>query len=76
VRLWLYKIREKKQLTQIQVAKACGIKRTYYNMIERGSRRPSVDVAMKIADSLEFDWTLFFTENSNNTTHKIRTHSL
>lgn len=59
-RLWLISFREAKGLTQEQVAELCGIKRPYYTMIETGKRRPSVDVAKKIAEVLVFDWILFF----------------
>ena len=69
MRDWLVEIREQKQLTQDQVAESSGIQRAYYTMIERGDRRPSVQVAMNIADTLEFDWTLFFTNQGNVTTH-------
>lgn len=59
-RHWLVDIREDRGLTQEQVSELCGIKRPYYTMIETGKRRPSVDVAKKIASALSFEWTLFF----------------
>ncbi|WP_420909340.1 helix-turn-helix transcriptional regulator [Aneurinibacillus migulanus] len=62
-RTWLKKLRG--NLTKTEVAKATGIKRQYYSMIENGVRNPSVEVAKKIADFLKFEWTLFFEENSN-----------
>ena len=40
MREWLIRQREKNGLTQDQVAKESEIERTYYNMIERGKRRP------------------------------------
>lgn len=52
-------------MTQEQVAEQSGIKRPYYTMIETGKRRPSVDVAKKIAGVLDFEWTLFFTSDGN-----------
>lgn len=52
-------------MTQEQVAELSGIKRPYYTMIETGKRRPSVDVAKKIAAVLDFEWTLFFAPDSN-----------
>ena len=42
---------KKNGLTQDQVAKESEIERTYYNMIERGKRRPSVEVAKRIGKS-------------------------
>lgn len=62
MRDWLLEIRLKKQLTQAAIAKKAKITRTYYTQIENGGRRPSVDVARRIAEHLEFDWTLFFNE--------------
>lgn len=34
-------------------------------MIERGKRNPSVKVAKSIAETLKFDWTIFFNEKCN-----------
>lgn len=56
-------------MTQDQVAKDADIERTYYNTIERGKRRPSVDVAKRIGQVLQFEWTSFFTPVCNETTH-------
>lgn len=66
---WLISYREAKVLTQEQVAELCGIKRPYYTMIETAKRRPSVDVAKKIARVLDFDWILFFAPDSNDSLH-------
>lgn len=54
-----------KGMTQEDVAKAAGISRPAYCNIEKGVRRPSPEVAQKIAKELEFDWTLFFTGHIN-----------
>jgi putative transcriptional regulator len=70
MREWLIKQREKNGLTQDQVAKESKIERTYYNMIERGKRRPSVEVAKRIGEVLQFDWTYFFSIESNKSTRK------
>lgn len=48
------------KLTQEEVANIAGITRSYYTQIESGSKRPSPIVAQKIAELLNFDWTLFF----------------
>jgi DNA-binding XRE family transcriptional regulator len=51
--------REVSGLTQEQLAEAVGVDRTTITKIENGGRT-SVKTAQKIADVLEFDWTLFF----------------
>ncbi|MFS1010252.1 helix-turn-helix transcriptional regulator [Enterococcus casseliflavus] len=72
MREWLIKTREEKGMTQDQVAKNADIERTYYNMIERGKRRPSVEVAKRIGQVLHFEWTSFFTPKCNETTLEER----
>jgi len=47
---WLTEMRIKGNLSQIEVAKKCAISRQYYNFIENGLRRPSPEVAKRIAD--------------------------
>jgi len=47
-------------LTQEQVAKLAGVDRTTITKIENGTTRPSVKTAQKIAQVLDFDWTIFF----------------
>lgn len=76
---WLMSFRELQGLTQEQVSELCGIKRPYYTMIETGKRRPSVDVAKKIASALRFEWTLFFAPDGsaslpNNKSKKTKTN--
>ena len=51
---WLTEMRVKGNLSQIEVAKKCAISRQYYNFIENGLRRPSPEVAKRIADVLGF----------------------
>jgi len=63
---WLVEFRNKKNMTQEEVSDLCDIKRPYYSMIENGKRRPSVDVAKRIATVLEFDWILFFARTGND----------
>lgn len=69
MRKWLVEIRDKNNLTQNEVAVASEIDRAYYNMIENGKRRPSPEVAQRIGSTLKFDWTIFFTNESNVSTH-------
>jgi len=61
-REWLIKLRSEK--TQQFVAEKAGINRSYYTQIENGIRTPSVEVAKKIAEVLNFPWTYFFEEDS------------
>lgn len=58
---WLIKFRGDK--TQQKIADQCGISQNFYSWIENGERTPSVKVAKKIAEVLDFDWTLFFTDD-------------
>jgi len=44
--------RKKCGFTQQEMADKVGIERTSYNRIERGKRKPSVDIAIKIANVL------------------------
>ncbi len=60
--MWLMKIRDDKKMTQTQLAQQVGISRQMISAIEKGERRPSVEVAQKIANVLGFDWTEFFNE--------------
>lgn len=60
MRTWLAEMRNKKGLTQEEVANLCGIARTTYAMIEQEHRKPSVNVAKKIAAAFNFNWTIFF----------------
>lgn len=67
---WLTKLRLEKNLTQVEVAQLSNIPRTTYSSIEQGRRRPSVEKAMKIADALDFEWTLFFEPKLRETTRQ------
>lgn len=60
LREWLKNIRNDKGLTQEDVANACSIARSYYTHIENGVKTPSVPVAKKIGNILQFEWTVFF----------------
>lgn len=60
MRVWLKNIREEKGLTQEKVAYIVGISRSTYGHIESGERGVTVSNAKKIADALNFNWTLFF----------------
>ncbi|MGM0775475.1 MAG: helix-turn-helix transcriptional regulator [Bacillota bacterium] len=66
MRYWLKKFRNNRKLTQEEVAKLCNISRSFYTQIENGTKTPSVDVAKKIAKTLEFNWVLFFDNNCSS----------
>lgn len=63
MRGWLRRIRIERNFTQSDIAKLAGVDVTTISKIELGERRPSVEVAKKIAEVLGFDWTLFFTDD-------------
>lgn len=67
MREWLKKIRLDNNLTQEEFADRLQIARTTYAMYEQGERTPSVARAKKIADQLECDWVLFFTDSLHET---------
>ena len=48
-----------------------GIDRSYFTQIVNGTRRPSPDVAQKIAKELNFEWTIFLTKKVAKS-HKIQ----
>ena len=54
-RLWLVDYRKKAQLSQKETASKVGIAYSFYNFIENGERRPSPEVAKKIAAVLGFE---------------------
>lgn len=59
-RQWLRALRINKGLKQIEIADAVGISIQQYSSIETGYRNPSNAVAKKIANFLDFPWTLFY----------------
>lgn len=63
--------RLKKGLTQEEVSKRIGVHRTYYGMIERGIRTPSIKTMLKIADVLGVDPDpKIFTQKRDLKTHR------
>lgn len=62
MRTWLVQLREDKNLSQCQVSLGAEISQNHYSSIETGKRRPSVNVAKRIADILGFDWQRFYEE--------------
>ena len=60
MREWLINLRKSKKMTQSGIADQVGISRAYYTQLELSQRSPSIRVAKRLADALEFDWTIFF----------------
>lgn len=60
MRIWLKNIRKNKRLTQIEVAKMTYVDVTMISKLELGRRDPSVKLAKKIAEVLDFDWEQFY----------------
>ena len=54
-RQWLIDLRIKSGLSRYAISKKIEITPTYYGLIENGERRPSVDVAKKIAALMGFE---------------------
>lgn len=55
-----------KNLTQEELSQKVGITRAAYTNIELGYKNPSVEVAKKIAEILDFDWTRFYDTDSED----------
>lgn len=72
MREWLAKKRNEKGLKQEEVASKAGIARTTYAMIEQDHRDPSVPVAKRIAQVLDFDWTLFFEDECHDSRNESK----
>ena len=60
MRIWLKEVRKSNNISISVSTERSGITTSYYNMIEAGTRNPSVPLAQRIAELLSFDWTLFF----------------
>lgn len=65
MREWLKSFRNNKKLTQKIVAKKAGISRSFYTEIENDIKDPSVTTAKKIAETLGFNWIIFFESKSS-----------
>ena len=59
-RHWLIEARG--DFSQVEVANKAKITQQAYSAIENGSRNPSVKIAKEIAKALNFDWTLFYSD--------------
>jgi transcriptional regulator with XRE-family HTH domain len=68
-RNWLREIRKNLKLTQQDVAKNLSISRSQYSCIENGVRNPSIEVAIKLSEFMNFDLSIFknnFVEQKNH----------
>lgn len=52
--------REERGYTQQRLAAAVGVTQTAISLIESGERKPSVKVARRLGNLLDFDWTELF----------------
>jgi len=66
LRHWLLNKRNEKEFTQEDVANKADMRRSTYSMIELGQRNATVTNAKKIANVLDFDWTIFFEDKRHD----------
>ena len=62
MREWFKAARDLKELTQRQLGDLVGVDVTTIGKYELNERRPSPEVAKKIAEVLDLDWTRFYDE--------------
>ena len=60
MRVKLRSIRKKQNLTQESLSNMVNIHRTYYSMIERGRKNPSLRVAVSIKKALNYQYDDIF----------------
>lgn len=60
MRTWLRDARETKGFTHEKAAEESKISRSYYTLIESGTKTPTVPVAKNIGKALDIDWQYFF----------------
>ncbi|PWV92010.1 DNA-binding XRE family transcriptional regulator [Paenibacillus cellulosilyticus] len=61
-RTWLKEKRQRLSLTQDAIAERIGITRASYAHFETGRRTPAPRVAKRLAETMGFDWDIFFAE--------------
>ena len=49
----IFRLRHNKKLSQVDLAKRCGVTQQFINRIEKGKVRMSVETLEKLADALE-----------------------
>ena len=62
----LQQVRQKKNLSQAQVAQVLGVSRAAYNLIENGNRYPSYQVLVKLEDLFGMTHRELFAEAQND----------
>jgi len=62
----LCKRRKEAGLSQEELAYRSGIDRTYISMIERGKRKPTINILFKICDALHIKPSVFIDEIEAN----------
>ena len=60
MRVKLKKLRKEQNLTQKNLTNMVNIHRTYYSMIERGRKNPSLRVAISIKKALNYQYDDIF----------------
>lgn len=63
-RLWLKEIRKQKNLKTREIAELLSISFQHYNDIENGRRNPSIELAFKMADTLNIPVEKFLRERT------------
>lgn len=69
MRDWLKKLRCDQKMSQLDIAKQVSISPQYYSLIEKDERRPSPEIAKRIAEVLGFpkEWyKLLENQDTNN----------
>lgn len=62
----LRELREKSGIKQNDLASKVGVSRQAISLYENGQMKPTVTNAKKIASILNFDWRLFYEDNSES----------
>lgn len=62
-RYWLIMLRDNAGFTQKSLCELIGIDRGNYSMIENGKRDPRPEVALKIAQALNFNMEKFYIDS-------------
>jgi len=65
------KKRKEKNLTQVELSKACGISINYYSSIENGRNSPSLDVLNSIAKNLGVSLVYLLNDRIDEMEHRV-----
>ena len=64
MRTWLKQKRIEKNLTLSQLSEIICVSEQSLSYYENGDRRPTPEVAIALGNALDFDWTIFYKEES------------